>query len=50
MQEYAKRHDEERNLKLFGSKTVPEKASLGEMIKESESSKKDARFLKDLHK
>lgn len=49
MQDYAKKLDEEKNLKLFGTKEAPDRASLKEMLKE-EDEKKDARFLRDMNK
>lgn len=48
MQDYAKRMDEDKNMKLFGTKTIPEKDnSVNDEVKEG---KKDAKFLRDLGK
>ena len=36
MQDYAKKMDQDKNIKLFGSKEAPDRATLDELIKEQE--------------
>ena len=50
MQNFAKKRDEDKNLKLFGSKEAPSRETLAEMLKEGEEGKKDAKFLRDMNK
>lgn len=45
MQDYAKKVDEKRTERLYGSKGLPTEAP-----KEEEAERKDAKFLKDLNK
>eukprot|EP00347_Sterkiella_histriomuscorum_P002522 403367828 len=51
MMGYAKKHDEERNIKLFGSAQVPTKESAADIMKEQKDldNQKDAKFLKNIN-